>query len=469
MQQLLDLEAIKAEQAKRSFNRFIREAWPILEPETAYKHNWHIDAIADHLEAVSTGQIRKLIINVPPGHMKSLSVCVFWPAWQWIEDPHWRFLFASYSSQLSIRDSNKTKLLIQSEWYQRNFGHAYRLTKENEQRIENDKLGYRLASSTGGMGTGERVHVVVNDDLLRANDARSEPMREQAIDHMKAMSTRGVDPSTFAQVLIMQRLHETDPAGWAIEQGGWEQLILPAEFEPSRRAVTSIGWQDPRTEPGELLWSDQFGKQEIADIKSALGSYGSAAQLQQRPAPDDGGIFKPDQIKVVDALPVGLQLARGWDLAATEEADSNSADWTVGALLGRDALGRFYICHILRFRGSPLKVEQALINTAAMDGTDVAISGPQDPGQAGKSQAFSFVQKLAGYDVEFTPETGSKVTRAAPFAAQIEAGNVYMLRAEWNHLLLDEMRMFPNGAHDDQIDGLSRAFHRILTAKRWAF
>lgn len=466
---MLDLEAIRAERAKRSLTRFIREGWKVLEPETPYKHNWHIDAIAEHLEAVSSGQIRKLIINVPPGHMKSLSVCVFWPAWHWLQSPHWRFLYASYSADLSVRDSNKTKLLITSDWYQRHFGEKYQLTKENERRLENSKLGYRIATSTGGVGTGERVHVAVNDDLLRANDARSDLKREQAIEHMKAMSTRGVDPATFAQVLIMQRLHEEDPTGWAIEQGGWEQLILPAEFEPDRRAITSIGWQDPRTKEGELLWPEQFGPEEIGGIKKALGSYGTAAQLQQKPAPGDGGHFQPGMIRIVDALPFGMRKARGWDLAATLEADSASADWTVGVLIGRDDLMRIFICDVVRFRGSPLQVQQSLLNTAALDGHDVPISGPQDPGQAGKSQAFSFIQLLAGYDVEFSVETGDKVTRSSPFSAQVEAGNVHMLRAPWNKDLIDEMASFPNGRHDDQIDACSRAFHRLLTAKRWVF
>lgn len=466
---LATLEQVRAEKARRKLSEFIRQAWSVLEPETPYKHNWHVDAIAEHLEAVSRGDIRKLLINVPPGHMKSLSVCVFWPAWMWIDNPHYRWLFASYSSHLSERDSNKMRLLIQSDWYQRNFGHRYSLEKQTERYLSTDKLGFRVATSVGGVGTGERVHIVVNDDLIRANDAQSEAMRVQALAHMRAMSTRGVDPETFAQVLIMQRVHEDDPAGWAIEQGGWDQLVLPAEYDPARRCATSIGFVDPRTEADALLWPGMFGPQEIKELKTSLGSYEAAAQLQQLPAPLEGGLIKPDAIHFVDALPVGMRLARGWDLAATTEIENKRADWTAGALLGRDEMGRIFICDMRRFRGTPLEVEQALATCAALDGTDTAVSGPQDPGQAGKAQAASFIKQLAGYDVEFTPETGSKATRAKAFAAQVEAGNVFMLRADWNAVLIDEMRMFPNGRHDDQVDAISRAFHCLIFGSQWAF
>ncbi|MDW9245312.1 hypothetical protein [Burkholderia cepacia] len=289
----------------------------MLEPETPYRHGWHVDAIAEHLEAVSRGEIRKLLINVPPGHMKSLSVCVFWPAWHWIGQPHYRWLFGSYSSHLSVRDGNRMRALIDSPWFQQHFGHTFSLAKTTDPYVSNDRHGFRVNTSVGGVGTGERVHCVVNDDLIRANDAESPAMRAQALSHMRAMSTRGVDPATFAQVLIMQRVHEDDPAGWAIEQGGWEKLILPAEYEPGRRCVTGIGFEDPRTQAGELLWPEMFGEQEIADLKTTLGNYDAAAQLQQSPAPPGGGLFKLEKLGTIDELPIGVKWARGWDFAAT--------------------------------------------------------------------------------------------------------------------------------------------------------
>ncbi len=469
MAALPSLEQIRAEKARRHLVDFIRQAWPILEPETPYRHNWHIDAICEHLEAVSRGEIRKLLINVPPGHMKSLTVCVFWPAWDWIGNPHLRWIFASYSAHLSTRDGNRMRLLVESPWYQRHFGSRFELTKATEPYIANDHQGVRVNTSVGGVGTGERVHRVVNDDLIRANDAESEAARAAALRHMRAMSTRGVDPETFAQLLIMQRVHEDDPAGWAIEQGGWEQLILPAEYEPARKCITGIGFEDPRTEPGELLWPGMFGPDEIAAIKTALGSYEAAAQLQQSPAPPGGGLFKVEKLGTIDALPVGVRWCRGWDFAATEPKPGKKPDWTVGALVGQMPDGRFVIADINRFQGSPLAVEQALVATAQGDGRSVPISAPQDPGQAGKAQAVRVVQLLAGWDVECTPETGSKPVRAKALAAQVEAGNVVLLRAPWNKPFKDELSLFPNGSNDDQADAASRAFNKLMAAPRTYF
>jgi len=211
-------EDIHAELARRSLRVFIKEAFKVIEPESQYAHNWHIDAIADHLEAVSRGEIKKLIINVPPGHMKSLSVCVFYPAWEWLHHPHLRWIFASYGSHLSTRDSVKMRSLITSGWYQKHYRSIYGITKSTEKLIANDRGGFRVATSVGGVGTGERVHRVIHDDLVRANDSHSELMKGQAIKHMQAMSSRAVDTANFAQILIMQRLTEDDHTGWAKER-----------------------------------------------------------------------------------------------------------------------------------------------------------------------------------------------------------------------------------------------------------
>ena len=455
-----DIERIQASRAKRSLRDFIRQAWHVLEPDTTYKHNWHIDAIADHLEAVSRGDIKKLIINVPPGHMKSLSVCVFWPAWDWISFPHLRWLFASYASQLSSRDSIKTRTLINSDWYRARWGERFGLTKWTEDLIHNDRQGFRMASSTGGVGTGERVHRVVNDDLLRANDARSDAMRKQAIEHMQAMSTRAVDPKAFSQVLIMQRLHEQDPAGWAMEQGDWEHLMLPAEFEPDRRCKTSIGFKDPRKKAGELLWPGQFGRQEIDDIRTALGDQKAAAQLQQRPSPGEGDVFKPGKIEIVDVLPIiPARWARGWDLGSTTDGD-----YTVGLLLGKLEDGRYIIADVVRFRKGPDERDGIMRLTGKMDGPGVRQDFPQDPGQAGKSQVIHLTRVFDGSPSQSSPESGDKITRAELIASHVNAGNVLMLRGPWNKALTDELGVFPNGTYDDQVDALSRAYAALLKA-----
>src|SRR5215470_2701668 len=160
------LQEIDCEFATRSLGEFVRQAWHVVEPATPFVANWHIDAIVEHLEAVSRGEIRNLLINVPPRHMKSLLVSVFWPCWEWIHWPHRRWLYSSYAAQLSIRDSLKCRRLIESRWYQANWSSRFTLTSDQNQksRFENDKSGYGLSTSVGGAATGEGGDRVICDD-----------------------------------------------------------------------------------------------------------------------------------------------------------------------------------------------------------------------------------------------------------------------------------------------------------------
>ena len=185
----------------------------------------------------------------------------------------------------------------------------------------------------------------------------------------------------------------------------------------------------------------------------------------QRPAPAEGGIFKPDQITIIDDLPAGeIKWCRGWDLASTVDGD-----WTAGAKIGRLPDGRFIIADMVRLRDGPDKRDAAIKNTASLDGRSVKISIPQDPGQAGKTQVIYLTRELAGYNVKSSPESGDKITRAEPLGSQVNIGNVMMLRGEWNASLINEMRMFPNGSNDDQIDALSRAFSEVMVPRRSFF
>ena len=193
--------------------------------------------------------------------------------------------------------------------------------------------------------------------------------------------------------------------------------------------------------------------------------YVFAGQYMQRPAPAEGGIFKPDQIQIIDDLPaVEIKWCRGWDLASTVDGD-----WTAGGKVGRLPDGRFVIADMVRLRDGPDKRDAAIKNTASLDGRNVKISIPQDPGQAGKTQVIYLTRELAGYNVKSSPESGDKITRAEPLGSQVNIGNVMMLRGEWNASLINEMRMFPNGSNDDQIDALSRAFSEVMVPRRSFF
>jgi hypothetical protein len=188
----LQLRRLKAEKARRSLKEFVIQAWPILEPETPFVDGIHIDAICLHLQAVTEGRIQNLIINVPPGHAKSLLTSVFWPAWVWIDHPEARWLFSSYREPLATRDSLKCRRLIESDWYQENWGDRYQLAGDQNQkhRFENDRTGYRVVVPMSA-GTGERGDYVVVDDPHSVDQAESDAARTSAVEWWTgSMSTR---------------------------------------------------------------------------------------------------------------------------------------------------------------------------------------------------------------------------------------------------------------------------------------
>ncbi|MGL6014360.1 MAG: phage terminase large subunit [Shewanella oncorhynchi] len=436
-----------------SLSAFIKAAWHVLEPDTEYRHNWHIDVICEHLEAVSDGKIKRIVINVPPGHMKSLITCVFWPAWHWIRHPHFRYMVGSYAHDFSVRDHRKMARLVSSRWYQERFG-SVRIERSNDSKLENSRGGVRHATSTGGVGTGERVNIVVHDDLLRSNDAHSHAMRNQAIEHCKAMSTRGADPDTFAQVMIMQRLHEEDPTAWAIDRG-WELLSIPAEYDSGRISRTSINWTDPRSEDGDLLWPNHFTRDVVESAKKELGSYGYAAQFQQRPSPLGGGLIKGAWFRRYKELPIEKHIVRRAIFADTAMKTGERNDFTVfmDAIQSRD--GKIYVLNLWR-----RKVDApALLRMA----NDVWSS---TNGRAGamyiedKASGTGLIQQLQQGDV-FIPvmpvqRTKDKLTRLMEVQAKLESGILLIPDdAPWVADFISECEGFTaddSHSHDDQID-----------------
>jgi predicted phage terminase large subunit-like protein len=462
--------------AERSLSQFIKRGWGAIDPAD-YMTNWHIDSICEHLEMVSRGDIRRLIINVPPRHMKSISVSVAWPAWTWAQrktspltGPDVGFLGTSYAHSLSMRDNVKCRRLIASNWYQSQWADRFALTGDQNTKIrfENDKGGYRLASSVDGTATGEGGDIVMIDDAMSAADAQSVTKRATVAEWWDAtISTRLNDPKTGAYVVIMQRLHEQDLVGHILDrEKDWTVLCLPARYEANHPHVYAL---DPRAKDGELLWPTRMGELEVSKLETALGSYGAAGQLQQRPAPRDGGMFKRRWFEIIDAAPAGLRYCRAWDLAASAPTPGRDPDYTVGAKVGKDPkTGMFYLVDMERFREGALHVERAMLNTAKADGTSCEISLPEDPGQAGKAQAAALVRMLAGHKVKATRPTGAKDVRATPFAAQCEAGNVKIVAGPWVADFLNEIDVFPFGKHDDTIDAFADGFNTLANQSKAA-
>lgn len=449
----------------QSFAGFVRAAWHVLEPVSPLKWGWSLDAICDHLEAVTAGEVKRLLINVPPGCMKSLLVGVLWPAWEWGPKgrPGTRYLGTAHKQDLAVRDNLKCRRLIQSEWYQSRWPMKLTGDQNAKTKFENDSTGFREAMAFGSM-TGSRGDRVLLDDPLSVDHANSDAdLKSAEITFTEALPTR-VNNDESAIVVIMQRLNEKDTSGIIIKRDlGYTHLCLPMRFEAERRCITSIGFRDPREHDGDLLFPERFPEATVKGLEKTMGSYAAAGQLQQRPAPREGGMFKRSWFPIVRAVPAGTKFVRGWDLAATEGA----GDWTAGVKIGRQKNGRFIIANVVRDQKSAAGVERLLVNTASQDGYVCEQSIPQDPGQAGKQQASYYIGKLAGYTAHATTESGDKETRANPLSAQAEAGNVDILEGDWNDVFLDELCVFPNGEHDDQVDGASRAFNTLALGSQF--
>lgn len=458
---IIDRIELEREACRRSLATFVREAWHVLEPGQPYVHGWHVDVICEHLEAVTRGDFNRLLINIPPGTMKSTLVGVFWPAWEWgpRNMPHMRYIGASHAQDLAIRDNLKMRRLVTSEWFQARWPLA--LTGDNNQKIsfENAATGFRQACAVASM-TGRRGDRIGWDDPLSVNGAKSAAERAEAADIFReTLPTRLNNPDRSAIVVVMQRLHEEDPSGLILaEDFGYEHLMLPMEFEPERRCVTALGVADRRTVEGELLFPERFPAHVVERDKKLLGTYGHAGQNQQRPAPRTGGFFAWDQIEVVDKVPPLAKAVRYWDKAGTENGGAYTAGVKMGQL--RDGSG-WIVLDVVRGQWEAPQRERIMKQTAGTDDPKTNIWIEQEPGSGGKESAQSTTRNLAGFIIRAERATGDKEVRAEPFSTQMEAGNIKILRAAWNAAYLDELKLFPNGKFKDQVDASSGAFNKL--------
>jgi predicted phage terminase large subunit-like protein len=329
------LQELDRADCEDSLYKFLKHSWRYIDSST-FTEGWPIEAVAEHLQAVADGEIKRLIINIPPRCAKSSLTSVAFPAWVWAQPqkfwtptsgPGVQFLHASYAQQLSLRDSVKCRRLIESPWYQSLWGDRFHLTgdQNTKTRFDNDKNGSSLSTSVGSALTGEGGSIIVVDDPNAAQEAFSEATIAATIEWWdSALSTRLNDPKTGAFVVIQQRLSEEDLTGHIMskDEGEWTHLCLPMRYEWRRHSMTSIGWEDPRglTNEGEslvtadesgnrlpvtpeaevelderegaLLWPERFGEREVTILEKQLGPWSAAGQLQQRPEPKGGGIIK---------------------------------------------------------------------------------------------------------------------------------------------------------------------------------
>lgn len=466
---------------EHDFGFFMREAWHVMEPAEAFMPNWHLDAMSEHLMAVTAREIRDLIMNIPPRMGKSLTTTVFWPMWEWTTKPWTKWLFSSYIEKLSVRDSLKCRALINSAWFQSRWGHVFQLSSDSniKTRFDNTRAGFRLATSEAGFATGEGGDCLVWDDPHNPRKAESDQTRQGTIDWWDlTMSTRLNNPTRGARVGIMQRLHERDLTGHILaNEEGWEHLMLPMRFDPERRCVTSLGIQDPRTEEGELLHPERMPEKAVARIEKSLGPYGRAGQMQQEPTARKGGQFERDWFKLEQDIEKGSQLirVRFWDKAGTEGGGA----YTAGVLLSiRKTDGRVYIEDVVRGQWGAANRERIIRETAVLDAIrygrgygddrvpnkqEVQYLIEQEPGSGGLDSAQDTIRNLAGYRVKATTVTGDKFLRADPFSGAAQNGDVTVLERSWTEYFLKEMEAAGPGAqYLDQMDAVAGAYNHAI-------
>jgi predicted phage terminase large subunit-like protein len=478
-------ELIQEEQSRRraenSLYEFVKQAWSVVEPGVPFIPSWHIEVICEHLEAITHGTLRKLLINIPPRHTKSLIVSVLWPMWEWLSAPNQKFLCASYSSTLSIRDNLKARRLIQSPWYQKRWGHLFAFAGDQnaKQRFENDKTGYRIATSVGGTATGEGGSRLILDDPHGAQDAQSEALRESALEWFDGVwSTRLNNPKTNAMVVVMQRLHDKDVSGHILHDiGGWEHICVPAEWDGIHRK-TSLGPYDPRTKKGELICPERFGPKELASLKQLLGEYGSSGQLQQDPVPVGGGLIKTEYFRiwpVAEGLPAFEYILQSYDCAFTEKTTGDPTAcsvWAVFTYKGErmvmliDAWDAHLSYPDLRARA--VRDWSIEYGTASKASPHIRPKRPDRILVEAKASGQSLLQdlRLARVPaVAYNPGNADKVSRAHQAAPTLELGKLWIpesaknpgQKVSWSQEFVKQLTKFPVATHDDYVDTWSQA------------
>lgn len=442
---------------------FVLGAWSTIEPGKEFVPNWSIEVIVQHLEQVSLGNIKRLLINVPPRHSKSIICSILWPVWEWTFNPSSQWLSVSNTSPLAIKFASKSRRLINSPWFQARWGHRFKLLKEQnaKSRYENNYEGIRFGTGITSSIIGENADRIIVDDPHDAKKVESDDVRQNILDcYDLSVSTR-LNNANASIVVIGQRVHENDLFAHLIETKEFEHLFLPTYYEETNPCITSLGKVDKREKEGELLWPERFDEKVIARAKKTLQIYGFSAQHQQRPTPRTGGLFKLEDFQYIEKskLPRMLKLHRHWDLAATA---SDKADYTAGVKLGIDQDNKIYVLNVVRKQLTPQKVEDLIKNTAINDTQDCSITIELEKGASGKHVTDHYKHKvLKGFAVKAQPLWGDKVTRAGAFSSEVEARNVYLVIDDWNDSYTEELCKFPKSDHKDQVDGSSGAYKAI--------
>jgi predicted phage terminase large subunit-like protein len=416
------------------------------------------------LEGLAETTGRRLLIAAPPQFGKSIIVSQRFPAWLLARKPEHRVKLACYNITHATKFARIVRDLMQSVEYRAMFPDpALRvpaLTSAEEWStaarlsLRDSQPSFKaLGLATGFVGQGADT-LIIDDPYADPKDAYSKIVNAGVHGFWSDTAKPRLNEETNV-VVMFHRYTEIDLAGWLMEQepGEWELLRYAAVADGDYAHPESGNvYPDPMgREEGEYL-SARFSPEWYA--KQAENSFVWLSQFQGRPTAKEGAFFKVGMLDIVDAVPASVRWCRGWDLAAT----AGGGDWTAAVRLGVDPEGFWWVKDVARGQWGPDDVEREIKQTAELDGSQTRVFIPQDPGQAGKAQAKSLTRLLAGFGVVTEPQSGSKETRAFNLAAQVNAGNVRLLRGEWNRAFVEELRAFPFGKNDDQVDAASGAF-----------
>jgi predicted phage terminase large subunit-like protein len=465
---------------------FLKRAWHEIEPGN-FREAWYHAYVCEHLEAVTRGDIKRLIINMPPGCTKTTMASVAWNAWAWTEHPDLRWIYATYSSGLSRRDAVKVRNLIDSEWYRARWPHIAipRQNTRSATDFANNLGGWRFSTTPGGGATGRHPDIQVVDDPLKPRDAKNKggapaaKIEENRVWWKETMASRARDQATLRRVIMMQRVHDLDLAGEMLREGGYEHVCLPMRFESNSRSrtyvtikgVRELFLEDPRTEEGELLDPDRFPENIVHDLETKeYGPSVAAAQLQQRPTVAGGNMYKTHMfVRRYKTVPPGARWIQSWDVRT--KADPTSGSWVVGTIMAQHGAD-IYIVDVKRGRWGFLETCSAIVNASV----EWPLANEKLVENKANGNAVVQVMRKRVQGLVLVEPDGSKTDRAQGTLDLWESnvwlpeGNTAIVlsnreelppSAPWAPAYIAEHLAFPRGANDDQVDSTTQGLNRL--------
>jgi predicted phage terminase large subunit-like protein len=465
---------------KESFFEFVREFWSVVIPEDPV-WNWHIPYLCYELQQIAERVMRgekkayDLVTNISPGTTKSTIFSQMFPAWVWTRMPSARFICASYTDRLALVLSQKCRDIVMSDKYMACFPDVVLRDDQNTKgHFATTKNGMRYSVGAGGSVIGMHAHFIIIDDPLDPTAAVSE---EELINVNRWMTetlpTRMVSRSLSTMILVMQRLHQNDPAGHIIDKAkegkrNIKHIKLPAEIIHTLKATDDAEQVLPKflrhRYVDDLFDAKRLTREVLDETAETLLEFGYACQFLQRPIPRGGGMFDVDQL-LIQRPPEDKKfkrIIRYWDKAATRKGGC----FTVGLKMGLDMNDRYCVLDVIRGQWGPTPREALIKSTAQLDGHHVTVGQEVEPAGSGKEAAATTTRNLAGFMIHNDRPTGDKELRAVPFADQVGAGNVYLAPGHWNAAYMAELQYFPYSTYRDQVDASSGAFNWLITGRR---